>query len=108
MECNCKKCTHQFVCSIRDCDFKNNCPHYQDKSKVIALPFEVEEEAYFIKSMFSFMQKPMTEVIRKIEFTKYDIIFRTENRTFTDKNINNTVFLTRVEAENSLEERTKK
>lgn len=104
MECNCKKCTHQFVCDIRDCDFKNNCPHYQDISKVVALLCNVGDKVYFIKTMFSFMQKPMAEVIRKIEITKYDIVFRTENKTFTDKNINNTVFLTKTEAENALKE----
>ncbi|MDE6148581.1 MAG: hypothetical protein K2F81_00585 [Ruminococcus sp.] len=101
----CENCTHQFVCKIKNENMKENCPHYQDKSRVIVLPCKVGDEVYFVKSMFSFMSMPKAEKVRKIEITKYDTIYRTESRTFNEKEINNTVFLTKDKAEKTLKER---
>lgn len=51
------------------------------------------------------MQTPKVEKIQKIEIYDIDVIFRTKSRAFNDKAINDTVFLSREEAEKALEER---
>lgn len=76
----------------------------EEQGKLLKLPCAVGDTVWFIKSNFSYMQKPKSERVRKIEIIDGEIIFRTENRCFEMKYIGKTVFLTRPEAEAKLAE----
>lgn len=71
----------------------------------IELPCKVGDTVYRINAMFSFLPVPKAEKIQKIELYDINIIFRTVNRAFNDKDIGKTVFLTREEATKALEVR---
>lgn len=80
----------------------------EEQGKLLKLPCAVGDTVWFIKSNFSYMQKPKSERVRKIEIIDGEIIFRTENRCFEMKYIGKTVFLTRPEAEQKLKEMEEK
>lgn len=72
--------------------------------KLIAVPFDIGDTVYFIKSAFSYAKEPMPEVIRKIEISdRENLVFRTNNnRVFTDKDVNKTVFTSQDLAEEAI------
>lgn len=74
----------------------------EEQGKLPKLPCAVGDTVWFIKSIFSYMQNPKAERVRKIEIIDGEIIFRTENRCFEMKYIGKIVFLTEEEAEAAL------
>lgn len=109
----CKGCMHCGVCdytyTVLDLDaVEKRCDDFADKSQYIKLPCKVGNTVYFIKSLFSFMSTPKAEKVRKIEIIEDEMIFRTSTRTFNEKAINDTVFLTKESAEKALREREEK
>lgn len=101
---DCLQCIHQFVCKKRNGNDIGNCDDFKNGTEVKKLHFLVGHQAYFINSYFGFLKKPIMERVKTIIITDR-IVYKTENRAFTDKDINNTVFLARIEAENALKER---
>ncbi len=111
---NCKDCLSYDVCLMREIveenyperhyTEKNNCDHFNERSKLIELPCKVGDTVYFIKAAFSYLPTPKAEKIRKIELYDIDVLFRTKNRSFAVEKIGKTVFLTKEEAERALEE----
>lgn len=109
---SCKECLHYDVCeariaadenySERNYTENNNCSNFKDRTRFVELPCKVGDTVYCIKAMFSFLPVPKAEKIQKIELYDINIIFRTVNRAFNDKDIGKTVFLTREEAERVL------
>lgn len=74
----------------------------EEQGLLLKLPCKVGDAVYFIKSAFSYMDKPHKEQVRKIELICDEIIFRTDNRSFGIEKVNKTVFLTQSEAEQAL------
>lgn len=69
---------------------------------VIVLPCKMGDTVWFIKSAFSYSKHPLSEKVRKIEIVHDEIFVRTENKMFSPKHINKTVFISQKEAEQTL------
>ena len=74
------------------------CDHFKDKSKFIELPCKVGDTIYQIDGV-----RIYASTIHEITYTSSKVIFVTENIVFDEQAINNSIFLTREEAEKVLE-----
>lgn len=88
------------------------CNNYADKDLYIKLPCKVGDEVYFIKFYFSYAKQPIRGMVCMIRTFSRDKdwvfgVIMDDNHTerkFTSSDIGKTVFLTREDAENKLEE----
>lgn len=111
---HCLKSDNCYGCKHYDEETVVTCPRLLQKAYEVVkryeemFPCKVGDIVYFIKSSFSYLQKPKEEKIRKIELYSSEIIFRTQERSFGVDKIGETVFLTRQEAEDKLAEMEEK
>lgn len=111
----CKDCMHFELCDMDSAVYNFNfpetaddCSFFKDKSQYIKLPCKVGDTVYFIKSAFSFLPAPKSEKICRIIIYEDETMFKTENKSFSEKSINDIVFLTKEAAEKALREREEK
>lgn len=107
----CKDCIHYEICNKRKnsisldpmgCGYK--CPDFKDKSRFIELPCKVGDTVYVIRKIPNSVIKPfITE--EKIEpwAVTYENIMGGHSRILIEE-FNNSVFLTKEEAEAKLKE----
>lgn len=111
-----------YYCNMQDFHTCVNCGIYQaiqklanyedmeEQGKMMILPCNYGDFVWFIKSNFSYAEKPIKAKILYIAIRENgDFFFRTNvcgsgiDRTFSSSNIGKTVFLTETEAEKELE-----
>lgn len=69
------------------------------------LPCKIGDSLFFITSMYSYLDEPREEHVRKIEvFDNNSMLIRTETRTVKPERIGEVVFTTRESAEKALKE----
>lgn len=96
----CKNCVHYDVCLLGACikGITGTCLNFKDKSSFIELPCKVGDIIYQIDGV-----RIYASTIHEITYTSSKVIFVTENIVFDEQAINNSIFLTREEAEKALE-----
>lgn len=104
----CKDCGHYDVCRYWGNEDETedgipDCPNFKDKARFVELPCKIGMAVYQIDG-----ERIYASTIHEITYTTSKVIFVTENIAFDERAINNSIFLTREEAEKALERNKEK
>ena len=98
----CKDCLHYSVCQYRRgremFPTGNQCKDFTDRSEWVHLPYKVGDKIYQTDGIRTY-----ESTIGKIDISSTNTVYCTENISFDERAIGNSIFLTREEAEKALE-----
>lgn len=94
----CRDCLHYLVCSDSEGKIIRNCHSYIDRSEWVHLPYKVGDKIYQTDGIRTY-----ESTIGKIDISSTNTVYCTENISFDERAIGNSIFLTREEAEKALE-----